>query len=423
MSEFRRRSDDERCPAKHSLQRRRQWEWEWEWEYIIYYTQPPRALLCPSLFPLPAMPAMHAPSPHIPIPRQSSPHDSPAFYHILSPSSPYIDTAGHRSPTHPLFPYTDGSIPPPPTFSYVPSPPIFAPWPSLLQQNPYPPPSAPMPHKVWILDCRACDTFLTNRGMKAVLLLRPNVSLYSTDALPANCSAYSTNPDALRSPPCRPFAAPRTCECLTQTLCCHTCGSSIGYMIVVPCSRCTSVTANNRATNGHRFVFHSSEVIATVRHYIPNEPGVISVDHHPQPPSSPPPLTPAHPALFGTSLELTTDDRTRSPSLQSPDADLEATITRNSHSLASSRSDSPELSPLSSLPPTSPPSLLATPPSQIPYPGDVRSMPGEPPARKLRAGDVLYWHQLSKTGEIPGVEEDPRARIPNWSHIYRLLDR
>jgi hypothetical protein len=39
------------------------------------------------------------------------------------------------------------------------------------------PPPPPPPQKVWILDCRSCDMFLTNRGMKAspfsFLLLLP----------------------------------------------------------------------------------------------------------------------------------------------------------------------------------------------------------------------------------------------------------
>jgi hypothetical protein len=111
----------------------------------------------------------------------------------------------------------------------------------------YPPP-LPIPHKVWIIDCKSCATFITNRAMKvyfhhlslrkyfilskAVLLLRPNVSLFSSDAFPLNCSPYTTNPDALR-PPTYPLPL-RTCECLTQTLCCHGCGSTIGYMIVIP---------------------------------------------------------------------------------------------------------------------------------------------------------------------------------------------
>lgn len=33
-----------------------------------------------------------------------------------------------------------------------------------------------------------------------------------------------------------------------------------------------------------------------------------------------------------------------------------------------------------------------------------------PHPRKLQAGDILYWHHLAKNGEIPGVEEDERAR-------------
>ena len=35
-----------------------------------------------------------------------------------------------------------------------------------LSQGPYPLPPPPVAHKVWILDCKACGMFLTNRGMK-----------------------------------------------------------------------------------------------------------------------------------------------------------------------------------------------------------------------------------------------------------------
>lgn len=39
--------------------------------------------------------------------------------------------------------------------------------------NPYPspPPPPPIAHKVWILDCKSCGTFLTNRGMKVCRFL------------------------------------------------------------------------------------------------------------------------------------------------------------------------------------------------------------------------------------------------------------
>ncbi|KAI0768736.1 hypothetical protein BD413DRAFT_605207 [Trametes elegans] len=152
--------------------------------------------------------------------------------------------------------------------------------------NGSPPP--PIPHKVWILDCKSCGMFLTNRGMKAVLLLRPNVPLYSTDALPINCSAFSPPGSGSSEPglpaPERPPS--RTCECLTQTLCCHGCGNAVGYMIVSPCVRCTSsITVNNRATNGHRFVFYSSEITAAERLYVPGESGVHPF--HPPPPVPP----------------------------------------------------------------------------------------------------------------------------------------
>ncbi|KAI0371114.1 hypothetical protein BV20DRAFT_922692, partial [Pilatotrama ljubarskyi] len=119
----------------------------------------------------------------------------------------------------------------------------------------------------------------------------------------------------------------RTCECLTQTLCCHGCGGAVGYMIVAPCARCTSsITANNRATNGHRFVFYSSEIVACERRYVPGERGVGAV--HPVP------MQTASVSVHGA----------------------------------------------------------------------------QPAPEPLKAGEVLYWHHLLRSGEIPAVSEDPRAR-------------
>ena len=46
---------------------------------------------------------------------------------------------------------------------------FVSPWHAhLVAQNPYPlpPPPPPVAHKVWLIDCRTCGTFLTNRGMK-----------------------------------------------------------------------------------------------------------------------------------------------------------------------------------------------------------------------------------------------------------------
>lgn len=46
--------------------------------------------------------------------------------------------------------------------------------------NPYPtsPPPYNMPHKVWILDCKNCNMFLTNRGMKVTHSIY-NLSIYA----------------------------------------------------------------------------------------------------------------------------------------------------------------------------------------------------------------------------------------------------
>ncbi|KAF8622663.1 hypothetical protein AX15_006774 [Amanita polypyramis BW_CC] len=251
---------------------------------------------------------------------------------------------------------------------------------------------APLPrvaHPVWILDCKSCDTFLTNRGMKAVLLLHPNVSLYSSDALPINCSAYSSNPDVLRQTAARPRSdLNRTCECLTQTLCCHGCGSAIGYMIVIPCNRCTgSFTITNRATNGHRFIFYSSEVVGTERHYVPDEPGVIPYE----PPGDlavpngfqMPHGSPEH--VIGSQLL----PQHGTPSVAPPGSagNIGLAQTRHSHSHASSF-------------------------SEIPFSGPTEAKELRLP-RELEAGDILFWYHLSRHGEIPGVNDDPRARVPN----------
>ncbi|KAJ7178421.1 hypothetical protein C8R43DRAFT_872269 [Mycena crocata] len=328
----------------------------------------------------------------------------------------------------------------------------------LFPANPYaPPPPPPIAHKVWILDCKSCGTFLTNRGMKAVLLLRPNVALYSSDALPVNCSAYTSNPQALRPATSCPSSSAhplRTCECLTQTLCCHGCGSAIGYMIVIPCARCTaSISTTNRATNGHRFVFHSSEITGTERHYIPDEPGVILSEA----PAAPPPA----PALSVYAASALHNAIHRNPrSFHSHHSQSLAAAARPDY-LPTPPLDVQDISPTSSNPtsptapsfpfpqdgshltmdspplPHSPPHYRATsaassvssnssPPPLI-HPGHSFGLPAEhlePPAfPPLRPGDVLYWHHLARHGEIPGVMEDARARRRSAEKTRMQFDR
>ncbi|CAK5281750.1 unnamed protein product [Mycena citricolor] len=297
-------------------------------------------------------------------------------------------------------------------------------WHGQLYVPPNPAPPPPVPHKVWIMDCRTCGTFFTNRGMKAVLLLRPSVGLYSSDALPVNCSAHSAvGSHSLKPLPSCPSQPPRTCECLTQTLCCHGCGKSVGYMIVIPCARCTSsVSASSRATNGHRFVFHASEIRETERHYIENEAGVVaSTDHvlvgespiisqsqaprHENPVRSSavtsggpeylptPPLDSEddmHPSVFSYYSQHEASHLSMDPPSPIPhySGALQSSVHLRALSVASDSSVPPAVQPSYGLPAEQP----------------------EPSLPSLAPGDVLYWHHLARHGEIPGVMEDPRAR-------------
>ncbi|KAG7446206.1 uncharacterized protein BT62DRAFT_102772 [Guyanagaster necrorhizus] len=341
----------------------------------------------------------------------------------------------------------------------------------VFPSNPYPSVQSPpsMTLKVWILDCKSCGTFLTNRGMQAVLSLRPNVALYSSDALPVNCSAYMSSPEALRPPSYRPpssNSSQRTCECLTQTLCCHGCGANVGYMIVIPCNRCTSsFTSSNRATNGHRFVFHSSEIIATDRHYIPDEPGILPYEY--------PPVPPILSLIYPHHHPQNTQSRLFSPHYQSSPAyrqeylptppagaplvsstsvssihETSPFAEQHNRSIDNSHESPPHAPrslphfehpyPFVSVPSQSPSILRSSfadsdsPDDSIPPPLVSPSYPYElpsgqletPPPCMLKPGDVLYWHHLMRQGEIPGMKEDVRARQRSIPAVKRLpLDR
>ena len=224
---------------------------------------------------------------------------------------------------------------------------------------------------------------------------------------------------------------------------------------MTPCVRCTtSISASQRATNGHRFVFYASEVEAGERGYIPGERGV-----HPykmQPLQVP--LVPrgavrvdrARQALrmytegrartsLSPSAEARQRERTESsdsiPSLvsvsdtsapSSPVSPSDAPGTRTPLSLSLARFPPPLLVdvPLDTIPrgsihvrspssPTAPPragenaSPQAPPPTRVPPSPDA----GRPEPQRLKAGDVLFWHHLVKSGEIPAVVEDHRARL------------
>jgi hypothetical protein len=123
------------------------------------------------------------------------------------------------------------------------------------------------PHKpVYILSCSSCNLALSDRGMKASLLLRPNIALFSSDALPDNIGVlYLDGKDedvwwkkgstektaaAMVGGGGRAVRA-RTCDCLTQGMGCLGCGTVVGYHIVSPCERCTA-SDKRKSSNGHR---------------------------------------------------------------------------------------------------------------------------------------------------------------------------
>ncbi|TFK20792.1 hypothetical protein FA15DRAFT_707806 [Coprinopsis marcescibilis] len=333
-----------------------------------------------------------------------------------------------------------------------------------------PPPPPPITHKVWILDCKSCDTFLTNRGMKAVLLLRPNVSLYSSDAQPANCSPYfGSDGQAPASSSRRSSSSTpaRTCECLTQSLCCHGCGNTVGYMIVVPCTRCTSsINTSNRSTNGHRFVFHSNQIVATERRYIPGESGVKPYDiespTHPHPMHAasshstglpygyiPPP--PPHDMIlpnaawysqtsFASSSPPFLGQYGSNPHIVPPPPESLYSSTAQAgyynppyhgQPYTSSYQNSPRMytaqtgphshpadfqHPMAPLRPISPgldnSDELHIPPLSQPFlPFEHKE---QPIPRRLAGGEHLYWHHLARNGEMSGVRDDDRARRP-WT--------
>lgn len=206
-----------------------------------------------------------------------------------------------------------------------------------------------------------------------------------------------------------PPPSARTCECLTQTLHCHTCGGSVGYTIVAPCARCTAPTAAHRgsATNGHRFVFYASDILAQERRYVHGERGV--VPHHPQwhvpfaamaysaqstdvngmPVARHSALPVAHAALHSS-------EPPSFPSAQGWTAFAGST---------SDDRDQPSLTQSGSrpLPPVLPGSQAYTPASYI-------HMSPASPSDRLHSGDIVYWHNLARSGEIPAVSDDPRSR-------------
>jgi hypothetical protein len=173
------------------------------------------------------------------------------------------------------------------------------------------------------------------------------------------------------------------------------------------------MSASNRSTNGHRFVFHSFEVTASERHYVAGEPGVIP--YHPPPPplcpavrAMPSSAYPSSVSINGPPVRLSHTGEYHqnqggqySEHLPTPLVDVD----ERSSGEWGVRTSSPPMPSFSSVRSPVPTRTLS--PLRIPRQTPPRS---PSPVIKLKAGDTLYWHHLSRHGEIPGVQEDPRAR-------------
>ncbi|GJJ06582.1 hypothetical protein Clacol_000775 [Clathrus columnatus] len=199
--------------------------------------------------------------------------------------------------------------------------------------------------------------------MRAVLLLQPDVPLYSSDALPVNCSAKPGTPEF---PPFQEHL-------------------DINFSSACP-SGLPSPQPLRTHTNRHRFVFFNKEINATTRRYIPHELGVI--------PTSPP-FVSAVTSSRNVHTPVSSSDLSAYP-FPSIDRRVSGDVSQNippgafndsftSLGGSSSYSSNPHVSPVQLV-------LL------------------KPSRGRLRAGDILYWHNLSRNGEIPAVVDDERAK-------------
>lgn len=297
--------------------------------------------------------------------------------------------------------------------------------------------------------------------LQAVLLLCPNIHLYSTDAMPANCSS----PPASSMPKLRPSEPPaqRTCDCLTQTLCCHGCGNQCGYAIVTPvslvllfccviahlsqCSKCSSTgTPSHNGANGHRFVFHQSEICSTERRYVQDEPDIVRehpdqsypfFEGEPHLIRSNEGASPRH-QLYSSRTSLTmfsgdnSNDEFDTPNSPGEEGDEEeykvpspSISPSSSRNLPEARPDPRQESFLSiststgssdSIPQqisNSSPMIHSTPPrparphrspDSLFSPTNAAALPIQ--SNRLCHGDVVWWHNLKRCGDIFGVSEE-----------------
>ena len=141
-----------------------------------------------------------------------------------------------------------------------------------------------------------------------------------------------------------------------------------------------------------------------------DEPGVVpySTSDLRVPPLHPPPLVPSYTYIPRSHYYVTTTAHGYHLHYAPPLSEQ-------------SRSRSP--SPISSSS-IIPPSVSLRAPSSFAYPDkDQLAPPSDTHQHILQAGDIVYWHHLAKSGEIPGVTDDERARSPKCKNAMPFLNR
>lgn len=149
------------------------------------------------------------------------------------------------------------------------------------------------------------------------------------------------------------------------------------------CVCCTeSVATNQRATNGHRFVFYSSKVLAVERRYIKDEPGIILFE----------------PRTLRSHISPETSTRTTlySPPVSSVEQCLARPLTHDRKPCNSTADSLPQ----------DLPSLL-----EKKLTLHTNKDPEISSTFQLQPGDVIWWHHLQRSGQIPCIGDDERGRL------------
>lgn len=179
----------------------------------------------------------------VPPPFMHLSHNSFPIFDQLYPSSPIPPLLQiHHQHTHPQirsgatfisFPSVAGALPLQPTpYQAMTSPPPWHPSQHPYYHIPPPLPPPPIPHKVWILDCKSCGMFLTNRGMKVSEFLPKHSNLSrplkgSTSICPF-CVSANSSPGCLVDRPSTGGPVIRAMNSNTMRAWCHPTYFSIG---------------------------------------------------------------------------------------------------------------------------------------------------------------------------------------------------